>query len=48
MPLCQSTKVLRGTKCQVTHGGKSFLLKIPGNQSGFQGVRLEFLISEFL
>lgn len=48
MPLCQSTKVLRGMKFQVTHGGKSFLLKIPGNQSGFQGVRSEFLISEFL
>ena len=45
MPLCQSTQVLTGTKFQVTQRGMSFLLKIPGNQSGFQGVRSEFLIS---
>lgn len=48
MQFCQSNKVLRGTKFQVTQGGMSFLLKLPGNQSGFQGVRSEFLISEFL
>lgn len=48
MQFFQSNKVLRGTKFQVTQGGMSFLLKIPGNQSGFQGVRSEFLISEFL
>ena len=48
MQFCQSNKFLRGTKFQVTQGGMSFLLKIPGNQSGLQGVRSEFLISEFL
>lgn len=48
MQFCQSNKVLKGTKFQVTQGGMSFLLKIPGNQSGLQGVRSEFLISEFL
>lgn len=46
MPLC--TQVLRGMKFQVTWGGMGFLLKIPGNWSVFQGVRSEFLFSEFL